>query len=436
MVRRCCRGCCCGPPDPDAEGLLSSHDGKSDTQDADTRRCTDCLCLLLFALTLAAAGTVAQAAFIVGDPERLTNGVDYTGALCGRGALSTQPYVYYPMLHEDLQAHREILMSAPWAIPLYGICVAACPQHGDDVVDYACQRGHHSCGWHADPLLGWYTQRRNMWHVNADTSSMLNRCLPTLRETSSELVLCAYPTCDAMNRTCYGKQFADARSWRPAASEMAACEEVVTIKTLRTVAAKGSAIELEYIGGYFGGVLGFVTNIYLGSLEGARTPCNPSLLAAAWCTFDFPLTSHTRATATRIAAPTALCRSGAADIPCGTVVWAVAVCGVLVAVVANFAIMFLLRLCVKIFFYATLLCLLLTLVLVDVVAFAKAGALPMPQVVLLQPSACTGQDERSVHGADAPRSVVLRRSLHRWQWAAPIISVLRGSRSSQRPPLR
>ena len=79
-----CCSCCC-PPDPQSEELLSPRERKSDGSSERSRGCTDCFCLLVFSATLLGASIIARAAFRVGDPERLTNGVDYTGALCGLG---------------------------------------------------------------------------------------------------------------------------------------------------------------------------------------------------------------------------------------------------------------------------------------------------------------------------------------------------------------
>jgi hypothetical protein len=158
MPRRgggCCS--CCFPPDPDSEDLISPRERRStDGQRLPIKRhCTDCLCLLLFVLTACAAAVVAKAAFRVGDPERLTNGVDYMGNVCGRGPLAGRPYVFYPLLSDDLAAHRELLAKAPWAVPLYGLCVPACPTQGEQVADYGCARRHRSCRWRDNPLISW-----------------------------------------------------------------------------------------------------------------------------------------------------------------------------------------------------------------------------------------------------------------------------------------
>ena len=34
-------------------------------------------------------------------------------------------------LAEDLTSYRDLISSSPWAVPLYGICVEACPKQGE-----------------------------------------------------------------------------------------------------------------------------------------------------------------------------------------------------------------------------------------------------------------------------------------------------------------
>ena len=89
-----CCSCCC-PPDPQSEELLSPRERKSDGSSERSRGCTDCFCLLVFSATLLGASIIARAAFRVGDPERLTNGVDYTGALCGLGEHAARCVVFF-----------------------------------------------------------------------------------------------------------------------------------------------------------------------------------------------------------------------------------------------------------------------------------------------------------------------------------------------------
>ena len=217
-----------------------------------------------------------------------------------------------------------MLTSAPWAIPLYGVCVAACPQQGDYVSDYGCDASHSRCQWAEKPLATWYTSEYHKWHVDVTTTPTLNRCLPGFAQRTDTVTLCAYPNCFEANKPCYTAQFPDASYWLPEGDATAAgCEEVVTVETTRTLAAKHAELELEFMSGFFGGFLGITTDLYLGALE--------------------------------------LC-----------------VCGVLVSLIINFALMFILRHFVRALFYGTVLLLLIALTLVDCIAFAKAGTLDMP----------------------------------------------------------
>lgn len=168
---------CCFPPETD-KALLDRRRARSDNAEP-TRGCTDCLCLLLFGLALVPAGIIAVAAFSVGNMQRLTNGVDYTGAVCGVGDLEERPYVYYPRLAEDLFRYRTMLSSAPWAVPLYGLCVAECPVQGDDVSDYPCERGNSLCRWR--PSAWARDGGTNEWRVSIDTMAVAHRwCVPPL----------------------------------------------------------------------------------------------------------------------------------------------------------------------------------------------------------------------------------------------------------------
>ena len=132
------------------------------------RQCTDCFCALLLVLVLAVAGTVAAVALRVGDTRRLMHGVDYTGKLCGVGALADRPLVVYPRLATDLEGYRGMLSTAPWAVPLYGLCVQSCPSRGDSVEDYPCVAGSPRC--QHDRSAG-----TTAWIIDYDTSALASR---------------------------------------------------------------------------------------------------------------------------------------------------------------------------------------------------------------------------------------------------------------------
>ena len=161
--------CVCFPPEEERELL---QPGKRSSDGSPPKRgCTDCLCCVVFILFLIPAGIIATAAFQVGDMRRLVRGQDYTGALCGFGSLADQPFVFYPRLAKDLQRYRSMLSAAPWAIPLYGVCVAECPSQGETVQDYACAEGSAKCRWEragADSRP-WTRESDNEWRVSVDT---------------------------------------------------------------------------------------------------------------------------------------------------------------------------------------------------------------------------------------------------------------------------
>ncbi len=354
MVKVACCGTCFPPED---EQLL--HPGKLSSDGARSRRCTDCLCLMLFMLILIPGGIIATAAFQVGDMRRLTSGEDYTGALCGVGDLAGRPYVFYPRLALDLLRFRSLLSAAPWAVPLYGVCVAACPSQGDGVLDYACDEGNAKCRWRPTAVgaPSWAREQPNEWRVSMDTVAVASRCLPITRASESVVHLCAYPDCVAAHRPCYTDAFADEYYWQvsesavragrqlqesPEAAEPATvvevsppppmqvaneaqCLEFVTVDTRRTITSKSAALELEFISSLFGGALGVATDLYLGWFE-------------------------------------------------------ICVCGVLMALVANALVLLVLRHFIRLLFYTTVLLGVIALGLVDAIAFAKAGLLKVPSL--------------------------------------------------------
>ena len=231
-------------------------------------------------MVLGVAGVIAAAAVRAGNPERLTNGEDYTGQLCGVGNMARKPHVYYPRLAADLATYHEQLSSSPWAIPLYGLCVEECPAQGTFVRDYPCDAWHGKCLWDSNPLISWYAERTNEWHVPVGTLSILNRCMPLIAEASTQSTLCAYPDCEQAGKPCYTEAFGGEKYWRPEGDDdLAACDQLVQLETKRSIAGKGSTLELEFIGTFFGGVLGVLTDVYLGYAEIAFCGVLVALLA-------------------------------------------------------------------------------------------------------------------------------------------------------------
>lgn len=84
------------------------------------RKCTDILCCLIFILFWIGMLIVGIVAFARGEPDRLHNGYDFTGEVCGFGANSEKSNVYYPYPYDDEGGSEPDLS---WAA-----CVTDCPQ--------------------------------------------------------------------------------------------------------------------------------------------------------------------------------------------------------------------------------------------------------------------------------------------------------------------
>ena len=225
---------------------------------------------------MASAVLLATTAFSVGKPERLVKGEDYAGALCGTGELADLPYIYYPQLASDLRSHPDLISSAPWTLPLYGVCVASCPGEGDVVEDYGCRAGHRACRWRRGQPAAEMAPP-NQWRVPVRTARLVNRCLPARTLAATRLQLCSYPSCEQANKPCYGDEpSAGAHSWLPSSeTEMRACQQIVTLETTRDVSPGGSALERAFIDHIFGSWLGAATDVYLGAFEIVRPPPRP-----------------------------------------------------------------------------------------------------------------------------------------------------------------
>ena len=206
--------CCCPPKEdvlvPDPSPVRKLLHG---------RHCTDVCCLLLFVLALGGAGLVAAAAFEVGNPGLLKHGQDYAGALCGVDeAVLDKPKVYYPRLAQDLvdyqQSAGQQVDGAPrYLLPIYAVCVAECPEAGETIEDYGCtgRRKHPGCKWERNPLAR--GERVGQWKVGVGTKDVVNRCLPYVQAESSEVRLCAMPSCTDAKKPCYSASFEDALYW-------------------------------------------------------------------------------------------------------------------------------------------------------------------------------------------------------------------------------
>ena len=66
----------------------TSEQGKSILVASDDRRCTDCIILIPYMLTLSAMMVVAAVSFVGGNPDRLIYPTDYIGQYCGKPGTS------------------------------------------------------------------------------------------------------------------------------------------------------------------------------------------------------------------------------------------------------------------------------------------------------------------------------------------------------------
>ena len=93
------------------------------------RRCTDILCLLVFALFWGGLVAIFTVVWSTGDTMSLFYDADYLGDRCGVGALKNRTKAYYPRMADDLLEQRAYLLAgAVWNIKLYTLwCAAAAP---------------------------------------------------------------------------------------------------------------------------------------------------------------------------------------------------------------------------------------------------------------------------------------------------------------------
>lgn len=158
---------CCRPCSGKRQGAIRLLDEDQEGPRAsDERHCTDVMFIVLFALTMVVFALVGAVSLRIGDTSRLRFGEDHLGRQCGTGELKHLPKMYFPLLGRDLLSQRD-LISTPWKLHLFGVCTAACPRRGDRVTDF----GRNGPGW----------------PVTETTLSVLNRCVPTVEESSSKM---------------------------------------------------------------------------------------------------------------------------------------------------------------------------------------------------------------------------------------------------------
>jgi solute carrier family 44 (choline transporter-like protein), member 2/4/5 len=142
------------------------------------RKCTDVAFLLLFSFMWVLMFVVAAIGFFTGDPARLLYGTASDGVPCGSQRYTTQRYIYYPQLQQDLIAaladpgkYDPLQGGNPARIPLLGVCTAACPQAGAVVSSGAGRT----------------------WDVDRDSKNVFFRCLPWNSVNRTLTIRCAKP---------------------------------------------------------------------------------------------------------------------------------------------------------------------------------------------------------------------------------------------------
>ena len=269
--------CCLPPPLPDEESDSQNLVPRTPSL-LRPRGCTDVCCLLLFILFWCGMLLISATAVATGDPSQIQLGRDWRGSQCGGSNcashngrdvcedMTDRPYVYYPRLGADLAENPALAVSAPWSMPLYGLCVAECPSNGATVDDYAClDRGFwggtpEGCKWESNPIAR--GESFGVWHVPVDTAPLLLRCLPLVESSTERTALCGYPDCTAAGRPCYTDAFPEQKLWVIASdADGAHCERRVSLEVTLTQSSADAGLVLQLVGGLFGGVVGVVGDL-------------------------------------------------------------------------------------------------------------------------------------------------------------------------------
>ena len=164
-------------------------------KDLEGRRCVDLVCLLLFAGFLTIFGGLTIFVYAKGDANKIFNGVDYLGNVCGQSPNVTgKPKVWYPRIADDLKDQAAVAASGWfWDINLYGICVASCPAYDkkriEKIADYGFAYSKEA--------------KKKDWSVYLGTVDLFNRCLQETKSDEVEMDLCVIPNCKAAGVTCY-----------------------------------------------------------------------------------------------------------------------------------------------------------------------------------------------------------------------------------------
>lgn len=177
----------------DKPGESTSLTGKG-PKDLEERKCTDCICLVFFAVFW--AGMVGLMGFVysAGDVNKIVHGTDYMGNTCGVGNFTQRNKVWYPRIGDDVMEQSSTLASGFWwDINLYGVCVQHCPTYHANRVDVIQDYGY---GHSAEAA-------RRSWPVYMDTLDLFNRCLQETQSESVSIELCTVPNCTSVGAPCY-----------------------------------------------------------------------------------------------------------------------------------------------------------------------------------------------------------------------------------------
>jgi hypothetical protein len=197
------------------------------------RKCTDCLCVVLYALFCLAWLAVAVAAILFGNYWSLTHGRDYAGRLCGWDeGVEEKPLVAYPRLNKDLMEFglelgldildvskidlSDLSLEQLFSINVTGICVEACPVIGEVICSFEFLSTHGGqeppfeeviqCN-NGDPfsseyLLGLFLNIfsaensflcSNCWVAPLNSSEIFNRCLDIIYTETTTTEECVFP---------------------------------------------------------------------------------------------------------------------------------------------------------------------------------------------------------------------------------------------------
>mmetsp|Transcript_23391 Transcript_23391/g.23014 ORF Transcript_23391/g.23014 Transcript_23391/m.23014 type:complete len:192 (-) Transcript_23391:1345-1920(-) len=91
------------------------------------RKCTDCICCLLFIMFIIGMGGTAAYGFLYGDPYLLLTTWDYDANGCGYNTSTLNyPYLYFP--GPDISN----ITSDPYQAFKYSMCVSECPSANEN----------------------------------------------------------------------------------------------------------------------------------------------------------------------------------------------------------------------------------------------------------------------------------------------------------------